>query len=143
MEQEEVTLQSHARLYNAGTFSEELLEKILRGVSAQTYADTVLNAAHAVGVAPTAISQTLGELTAAKLKTFQERSLKDVTLSARFLDTIHRGGEAFVVALGVDVSGRRWPSGSGKTPRRITRFARRGFGISNIAAWRSLDGFSS
>lgn len=56
MEQEEVTLQSHARLYNAGTFSEELLGKILRGVSAQKYADNVINAAHAVGVSPTAIS---------------------------------------------------------------------------------------
>jgi transposase-like protein len=51
------------------------------------------------------------ELTAAKLKTFQERSLKDVTLSARFLDTIHRGGEAFVVALGVDVSGEKMALG--------------------------------
>jgi transposase-like protein len=98
-------------LRNAGTFSEELLEKILRGVSAQTYADTVLNAAHAVGVSPTAISQKLVELTAAKLKMFQERSLKDVTPFARFLDTIHRGGEAFVVALGVDVSGEKMALG--------------------------------
>ncbi len=56
MEQEEVTLQSYARLRNAGTFSEELLEKILRGVSAQKYVDIVINAAHAVGVSPTAIS---------------------------------------------------------------------------------------
>lgn len=96
---------------NSGAFSEELLEKILRGVSAQKYADTVLNAAHAVGVSPTAISQKLVELTAAKLKTFQARSLKDFTPFALFLDTIHRGGEAFVVALGVDVSGEKMALG--------------------------------
>ncbi|NOU11842.1 MAG: IS256 family transposase [Nitrospira sp.] len=111
IEQGEVTLQSYARLRNSGAFSEELLEKILRGVSAQTYADTVLNAAHAVGVSPTAISQKLVELTAAKLKTFQERSLKDFTPFALFLDTIHRGGDAFVVALGVDVSGEKMALG--------------------------------
>ena len=60
----------YARLREAGAFSEELLEKILRGVSAQKYADTVLDAAHAVGVSPTAISQKLVELTATKLKAF-------------------------------------------------------------------------
>ncbi len=52
IEQGEVSLQSYARLRNPGAFSEELLEKILRGVSAQKYVDTVLDAAHAIGVSP-------------------------------------------------------------------------------------------
>ena len=65
VDQGEVTLQSYARLRSPGVFSEELLEKILRGISAQKYADTVLDAAHAVGVSPTAISHKLVELTAA------------------------------------------------------------------------------
>ncbi len=111
IEQGEVTLQSYARLRNPGAFSEELLEKILRGVSAQKYADTVLDAAHAVGVSPTAISQKLVELTATKLKAFQERSLADFQPFALFLDTIHRGGEAFLVALGMDVSGEKMALG--------------------------------
>ena len=92
-------------------FSEELLKKILCGVSAQKYADTVLDASHAVGVSPTAISHKLVDLTAAKLKAFQERSLKDFTPFALFLDTIHRGGEAFLVALGVDLSGEKMALG--------------------------------
>jgi transposase-like protein len=111
VEQGEMTLQSYARLRSPGVFSEELLEKILRGVSAQKYADTVLDSAHAVGVSPTTISRKLVELTAAKLKAFQERSLKDCTPFALFLDTIHRGGEAFLVALGVDVSGEKMALG--------------------------------
>lgn len=111
MDQGEVTLQSYARLRSPGEFSEELLEKILRGISAQKYADTVLDAAHAVGVSPTAISHKLVALTAAKLKTFQERSLADFQPFAIFLDTIHRGGEAFLVALGVDVSGEKMALG--------------------------------
>lgn len=111
IEQGEVTLQSYARLRNSGAFSEELLEKILRGVSAQKYADTVLDAAHAIGVSPTAISRKVVDMTTAKLKAFQERSLKAFTPFALFLDTIHRGGEAFVVALGVDVSGEKMALG--------------------------------
>jgi transposase-like protein len=47
------------------------------------------------------------EVTAQKLKAFQERSLSDMRLFACFLDTIHRGGEAFIVALGIDVTGRK------------------------------------
>lgn len=111
VEQGEVTLQSYARLCSPGVFSEELLEKILRGVSARNYADTVLDTAHAVGVSPPAISRKLVTLTATKRKTVQERSLKDVTPFALFLDTIHRGGEAFLVALGVDVSGEKMALG--------------------------------
>jgi transposase-like protein len=105
--QGEVTLHSYAQMRAPGAFSEELLEKILRGVSAQRYADTVLHAAGAFGVSSSTVSRTLVELTAAKLKEFQERSLADFTPFALFLDTIHRGGEAFLVALGVDQSGEK------------------------------------
>jgi transposase-like protein len=111
VEQGEVTLQSYARMRAPGAFSEELLEKILRGVSAQKYADTVLQAAGAFGVSSSTVSRKLVELTAAKLTAFQERSLADVTPVAVFLDTIHRSGEAFLVALGVDMSGQKMALG--------------------------------
>jgi putative transposase len=93
VDQGEVTLQSYARLRAPGAFSEELLEKILRGVS------------------PSSVSRKLVDLTATKLKKFQERSLGAFTPFAVFLDTIHRGGEAFLVALGVDLSGEKMALG--------------------------------
>jgi transposase-like protein len=105
VEQGEVPLKSYARLHATGDFSEELLEKILRGVSAQKYAETVLGAARAFGVSPSAVSHKMVALTAQKLKAFQERSLAAYTPFALFLDTVHRGGEAFLVALGVDLNG--------------------------------------
>ena len=105
VEQGEVPLKSYARLHATGDFSEELLEKILRGVSEQKYAETVLGAARACGVAPSAVSHKMVALTAQKLKAFQERSLATYTPFALFLDTVHRGGEAFLVALGVDLNG--------------------------------------
>jgi hypothetical protein len=57
---------SYARLRTQGTFSEELLEKILRGVSAQKYAETVISWAKAFGVSPTAVSRKRVGLTAQK-----------------------------------------------------------------------------
>lgn len=109
--QGEVPLKSYARLHATGDFSEELLEKILRGVSAQKYTETVLDAARAFGVSSSAVSQKMVALTVQNLKAFQERSLAECTPFALFLDTIHRGGEAFLVALGVDVSGQKMALG--------------------------------
>jgi transposase-like protein len=105
VEQGEVPLKSSARLHATGDFSEALLENILRGVSAQQYSETVLGAARAFGVSPSAVSHTMVEVTAQKLKVFQTRSLAAYTPFALFLDTVHRGGEAFLVALGVDLNG--------------------------------------
>jgi len=105
VEQGEVPLKSYARLHATGDFSEELLEKILRGVSEQKYSETVLGAARAFGVSPSAVSHKMVEVTAQKLKAFQTRFLAAYTPFALFLDTVHRGGEAFLVARGVDLNG--------------------------------------
>ena len=109
--QGEVPLKSYARMHATGDFPEELLEKILRGVSAQKYTETVLDAAQAFGVSPSSVSQKMVALTAQHLKAFQKRSLAEFTPFALFLDTIYRGGEAFLVALGVDVSGQKMALG--------------------------------
>lgn len=103
----EVPLKSYQALHSPGPFSEELLQKILRGVSAQKYGETVIEAAKAFGVSPTAISNKIVELTGQKLRQFKERSLADFKPFAMFIDTIHRGGEAFLVALGVDLAGEK------------------------------------
>ena len=107
VEQGEVLLKSYARLHATGDFSEELLEKILRGVSAQKCTETVMDAVRAFGVSPSSVSQKMVSLTAAKLKAFQKRSWAEYTPFALFLDTVHRGGEAFLVTLGVDLRGEK------------------------------------
>jgi len=47
------------------------------------------------------------QATSAKLKLLKERSLSGLRLFAVVLDTVHRGGAAFVVALGVDLDGKK------------------------------------
>ncbi|OOO02468.1 MAG: hypothetical protein USCGTAYLOR_01319 [Chromatiales bacterium USCg_Taylor] len=103
----EVLLKSYQSLRAPGQFSEGLLERLLRGVSAQKYLETVINSAEAFGVSPTSVSRKVVELTAKKLAVFKERSLANFKPFAIFLDTIHRGSEAFLVALGVDLGGEK------------------------------------
>lgn len=105
----EVQSSAYDAMRSQGQFSAELLDKMLHGVSAQKYEETVLNAAKAFGVSPTSVSKKVIEATSAKLHEFQNRSLADFSAFVIFLDTIHEGGEAFINALGVDVLGNKKP----------------------------------
>src|SRR5260370_24821939 len=88
-------------------FSEQLLGKSLAGLSGRRYRETLVNAAEAFGVSPSAVSERLVETTGQKLKEFRERRLEDFAPFAVFLDTVHRGGMAFVVALVLDIHGQK------------------------------------
>lgn len=107
----EVKLKSYENMRARGQFSKELLEKMLRGVSAQKYEETILDAANAFGVSPSSVSKKVVEASAAQLREFQNRSLTHFKPFVIFLDTIHEGGEAFINALGADILGEKMPLG--------------------------------
>lgn len=104
---EEQVLSSYARMKNPEEFSEELLLQAMRGISARKYRETITEMGKHFGVSPTSASNRLIEATARKLKELKERRLDKFDVFAIFLDTVHRGGEAFVVAMGVDVHGTK------------------------------------
>ncbi len=101
----EIAIKSYEKLKGRGVFSEELLHRILTGVSAQKYGQTVIQSAQAFGVSPGSVSRHIVEVTAQKLKAFKDRRLDGIKLVAGFLDTVHRGGSAFIVGLGIDIQG--------------------------------------
>lgn len=107
----EIELKSYGKLKAPDGFSGELLDKVLRGISCQKYSETVVDAARAFGVSASSVSRHIIAATAKQLQEFKERSLSDFVPFAMFLDTIHRGGEAFVVALGLDTAGKKMPLG--------------------------------
>lgn len=107
----EVNLKSYKAMREPEGFSEEVLGKALAGLSGRRYRETVVGAAQAFGVSPSAISERLVEATSKKLKEFLERRLESFTPFAIFMDTVHRGGVAFVVALGLDTQGQKCPLG--------------------------------
>lgn len=105
--QGEIALQSYQKLKDRNGFSEELLNKVLRGISCQKYRETVVEAAKSFGVSASAVSSHIIAITTKKLKEFKERDLSDFNPFAVFIDTINRGGEAFMVCLGIDVEGKK------------------------------------
>jgi putative transposase len=105
--QGEMALATYDVLKRRGAFSEELLARALRGISGRRYRETVIDTASALGVSPSSISRHFIEATATKLREFKERDLSGVRAFAVFIDTVHRGKEAFMVALGIDDQGRK------------------------------------
>jgi len=103
----EIALQSYQKLKESGGFSEELLCKILRGISCQKYSETVIETAGAFGVSAGSVSRHIVAATAKKLQEFKERDLSEFKPFAIFIDTIHRAGAAFMVSLGIDLEGKK------------------------------------
>jgi putative transposase len=103
----EVHLRTYRAMGDKEGFSEGLLGQSLAGLSARRYRETLVNAAEAFGVSPSAVSERLVEATSQKLKEFRERRLEDFAPFALFIDTVYRGGVAFVVALGLDIAGQK------------------------------------
>jgi len=101
----EVKLKTYEQLKQRAGFSEQLLGQVLRGMSARRYEETVTEASKAFGVTPSSVSRHLIEATSKQLMHFKERLLDNINVFAIFLDTIHRGGQAFIVALGIDMTG--------------------------------------
>lgn len=141
--QGEIELKSYRKLKEPDGFSEELLMKVLRGMSCQKYSDTVVEAAQAFGVSASSVSRHIIAATAKQLQEFKERSLSAFVPFAIFLDTIHRGNEAFIVALGLDTAGVKMPLGfwQGATENHelceelLADMERRGLALSRKIIW--------
>ena len=139
----EMALGSYREMRAPGGFSEELLRKILRGVSCRRYGETVIEAARAFGVSASSVSRHIVAVTSKKLKEFKERNLSDFRVFAVFIDTVHRAGCAFMVALGIDAEGRKQVLGfwEGATENNevcgelLADLERRGLKISKKILW--------
>jgi putative transposase len=139
----EVPLKTYEQLKHRGGFSEELLGQVLRGMSVRRYEETVTEASKAFGVTPSSVSHHLVEATAKQLAQFKERRFDELALFAVFLDTVHRGGQAFIVALGIDAEGTKTSLGfwEGATENHeiceqlFEDVERRGLKLSNRVLW--------
>ena len=105
--QGEVALPSYEKLKSRGQFSEELLTRMMSGLSARRYHETVKDAADAFGVSASSVSRHFIEATTQQLRSFLERDLSKFDPFAILLDTVHRGGVAFITALGISTGGKK------------------------------------
>lgn len=146
--QGEIVLQSYERLRKPESFSEELLGKVLRGISCQKYAETVMETAGAFGVSAGSVSRHIITATAKKLRGFKERDLSGFKPFAVFVDTIFRARAAFMVCLGIDLAGGKQVLGfwEGATENSqvcqelFSDLERRGMRLSKRIIWVSDGG---
>lgn len=103
----EIILKTYQALKDRNRFGQDVLAKILSGMSGRKYCETLGEFANQVGVRPSSISRHIVEVTAQKLKEFRERDLSAFKPFALFLDGINRGGATFIVALGLDIKGNK------------------------------------
>jgi transposase-like protein len=103
----EIPLQSYQQMKKPGQFSEEMLHKVLCGISERKYEETVLEGAKAFGVSASSNSRRIVEITTKKRREFAERDLSAYHPFTVYIDTVHRGKEAFIVALGIDLEGNK------------------------------------
>ncbi len=103
----EIGLPSYEKLKSRGQFSEEVLTKAMAGLSGRRYHETITETAKTFGVSPSSISRHFVEISGTRLKQFLERDLSNITPFAILLDTVYRGGVAFIVALGIDLNGEK------------------------------------
>jgi len=67
-----VGLKSYVALQNRAQFSDELLAKVLRGVSCREYRETVFDMAEVFGVSASSVSRHLVEAMASEMKKLME-----------------------------------------------------------------------
>jgi len=116
----EAPLMSYLKLNENAPVLEGLLNQILRGVLRQKYKETEVAVADPFDLLAVSVSRGEVETIDWKSKELCKQSLSDFDPFAILLDTIHRGGGAFVAALGIDLAGRQWLFGfyEGSTENR-------------------------
>ena len=106
---QEVPLESWATLKESGKPDEQLLRRVLYGLSCRNYAMAAEALPGAIGMSRATVSRTFIEASGAKLKEFRERDLSGLDIVTVFLDGKTFAEDTLVVALGVTMEGRKIP----------------------------------
>ena len=101
-------LRSYATLHGSrGEVDEGLLRRVLYGISCRNYEAAAEAIPGAIGLSSSTVSRTFVHTSAAKLKAFQERALRQEDLVAVFLDGKTFAAATLVVAMGVRATGEK------------------------------------
>ena len=103
----EVAVPAYEALRADGKLGSRMLEILLRGVSTRQYKQVLPEMAETVGVTRSSVSREAIEASEAELKRLCERRLDDLELLVLYVDGVIFGEHHVLVALGVDVEGRK------------------------------------
>jgi len=104
---EELPLESYARLQQDGRRQRAVREGIVAGLSTRNYRRAVQSVLDGYGIEKSSVSREFVAASAAQLKKLCERKLEELDLAAILIDGIHFGKQVLVVALGIEISGKK------------------------------------
>jgi transposase-like protein len=104
----ELPLRSYGALHGTGgEVDEALLRRVLYGISCRNYEAAAEAIPGAIGLSSSTVSRSFVEASAAKLREFQERDLRQEDVVAVFLDGKTFAATTLVVAMGVRATGEK------------------------------------
>jgi transposase-like protein len=106
-ERSELPLRSYQTLHGTGEVDEQLLRRVLYGISCRNYEAAARAIPGAIGLSSSSVSRAFIEASAAKLRAFQERDLSEERYVALFLDGKSFADATLVIALGVTADGTK------------------------------------
>ncbi len=106
-EGEEVALDSYARLQHEGRRQRAVREGILAGLTTRNYRRAVASVLDGYGIEKSSVSREFVQASAAQLKKLCEKKLDGLGLVALLIDGIQLGKQVLVVALGIEINGKK------------------------------------
>jgi transposase-like protein len=106
-ERGELPLRSYQALHGNGAVDDQLLRRVLYGISCRNYETAAEAIPGALGLSSSSVSRAFVEASAAKLKEFQERDLSKERYVSLFLDGKSFAEATLVIALGVTTRGEK------------------------------------
>ncbi len=94
-----------------GCVNEEVLKRVLLGVSCRNYEEVSGLVPEALGVSPSSVSRQFKMASTKQLREFQEQSLEDMDIVALILDGKTFADDTMIIALGIMMDGKKVPLG--------------------------------
>lgn len=106
-EGEEVPLEKYRLLQQDGPRQRRVREGLLAGLSTRNYRRAVSSVLEGYGIARSSVSREFIQASAAQLQKLCERNLAELELVAILIDGKQVGGQTVVVALGLEITGKK------------------------------------
>lgn len=109
---QEVPLETYSMFQNqSGSVDERLLKKVMYGISCRNYEEVAEDIPGAIGLSSSSVSRQFVEVSAKRLKEFQERDLSKLDIVVMWLDGKAFAEDSMVIALGLTMEGYKIPLG--------------------------------
>ena len=103
----EVELESYQAMNNKKLFDEQLLAKVIAGVSSRSFANTVTKAVRKRGISKSSISRKAIAATKPTVDAFLAKRWDEHKFTVLMIDGIHLGGKQMIVCIGIETGGKK------------------------------------